>query len=72
MRLATYASKHSMAVVFANFGGPTGGLPSGGRSAIWSETGELLVQLDASGAGLAVALETDDGWQAKAVMLREA
>jgi predicted amidohydrolase len=67
-RLANYGSEHSMAVVFANYGGPTGGLPSGGKSSIWSETGELLVQLDASGAGLAVATETEDGWQAKGVV----
>src|SRR5882724_1966464 len=31
-RLREYAIKHSMAVVFANFGGPTGGLQSGGNS----------------------------------------
>jgi predicted amidohydrolase len=67
--LRTYAARHSMAVVFANFGGPSGGLPSGGASAIWSERGELLVQLDAAGSGVAVAIEGHAGWRAKAVML---
>jgi NAD+ synthase (glutamine-hydrolysing) len=57
-----------MAVVFANFGGATGGLASAGRSAIWSETGELLAQLDAAGAGIVVACETADGWQARAIV----
>jgi predicted amidohydrolase len=66
-RLESYAKEHSMAVVFANYGGPTGGLVSGGRSAIWSEKGELLAQLEAEGAGVAIAIEGDDGWRAKAV-----
>ena len=58
-----------MAVVFANFGGPTGGLPSGGRSAIVSEKGELLSQLQATGAGIAIAIEVETGWRTKEVML---
>lgn len=68
--LAAYAARHSMAVVFANYGGPSGGLASAGRSAIWSEKGERLIQLDASGAGVAVASESDAGWRAKAIMHR--
>jgi predicted amidohydrolase len=67
--LQTYATRYAMAVVFANFGGPSGGLPSGGASAIWSECGDLLVQLDAVGTGVAVAVESHAGWHAKAVML---
>lgn len=68
--LRAYAERHSMTVAFANYGGPSGGLASGGRSAIWSETGEVLVQLEASGAGVAVAVEGPAGWRAKAIMLR--
>jgi predicted amidohydrolase len=68
-RLREYAVKHSMAVVFANFGGPTGGLPSGGSSAIVSEKGELLAQLQATGAGIAIAIEDETGWRTKEVML---
>jgi predicted amidohydrolase len=66
--LKSYAVKHSMMVAFANFGSPSGGLASGGRSAIWSETGELLAQLPMSGAGVAVVTETDRGWRAKTLM----
>jgi predicted amidohydrolase len=66
--LRTYAARHAMAVVFANFGGPSGGLPSAGASAIWSERGELLATLGTAGAGVAVALETDAGWRAKTVV----
>jgi predicted amidohydrolase len=69
--LETYAARHSMAVVFANYGGPSGGLASAGRSAVWSEKGERLVQLEANGAGVAVATQTDAGWRAKSIMLGE-
>jgi predicted amidohydrolase len=68
-RLRAHAEQHSMAVAFANYGGPSGGLASGGRSAVWSETGELLAQLEASGGGVAVAIESHAGWRAKAIML---
>jgi predicted amidohydrolase len=68
--LGTYAARHSMAVVFANYGGPSGGLASAGRSAIWSERGEQLVQLEASGEGVAIASETPTGWRAKSIMCR--
>jgi predicted amidohydrolase len=69
-RLQCYAAQHRMAVVFANFGGPSGGLPSAGKSAIWSETGELLARMDGPGAGLVVATEEDDDdWRAETIML---
>lgn len=54
-KLQSYAARHSMAVVLANYGGPTGGLAAAGRSSIWSATGELLVQLGSSGSGVAIA-----------------
>ncbi len=68
-KLRRYAVQHSMLVAFANFGGPSGGLASGGRSAIWSEKGELLVQLAAKGTGVAVVAETHQGRRTRAVML---
>jgi predicted amidohydrolase len=67
--LKEHALRHAMAVVFANYGGPSGGLASGGKSAIWSERGELLVQLGATGAGVAVATERRAGWNATSVLL---
>jgi predicted amidohydrolase len=54
-RLEGYAGQHSMNVLFSNYGGPSGGLPSAGRSAIWSAQGKLLAQLEPSGSGIAVA-----------------
>ena len=41
---------------------------SAGGSAIWSETGELLVQLGAVGVGIAVATESHGGWRAKTLI----
>lgn len=67
--LRAYAVQHSMTVALANYGGPSGGLASGGGSAIWSERGELLAQLEPIGSGVAVAIETHAGWRAKGVML---
>jgi predicted amidohydrolase len=67
--LGEYAVRHGMAVAFANYGGPSGGLAAAGRSAIWSEAGELLVQLPPSGMGVAVAEEGRDGWRARTIRL---
>jgi predicted amidohydrolase len=68
-KLSRYAVQHAMLVAFANFGSPSGGLASAGRSAIWSKSGELLVQLGTNGSGVAVATETQQGWRTKSVML---
>ena len=68
-RLRGYAVRHRMAVALANYGGPTGGLPSAGRSTIWSPSGAPLVELSESGAGVAVAVEGEDGWTACALSL---
>jgi predicted amidohydrolase len=61
--LRSHAVNHSMLVAAANFGGPSGGLASAGRSAIWSEQGELVGQLGAAGAGVLVAIETKSGFR---------
>lgn len=68
-RLRNHAARHAMAVVMANHGGPTGGLAAGGGSAIWSEKGELLAQLEGSGGGLAIAREHGTAWRARAIMV---
>jgi predicted amidohydrolase len=58
-KLRRYATLHSMTVVLSNYGGPTGGLRSAGRSSIWSPGGELVAELDATSLGLALAEEED-------------
>jgi predicted amidohydrolase len=67
--LRAIATGHSLTVVFANHGGPTGGLAAAGRSAIWSPAGELLARLDGPGAGVVLAGETDAGWSARTIAL---
>lgn len=67
-RLSRYAVRHRMMVAFANFGGPSGGLRSAGRSSIWSDQGELLVRLGESGSGIGVVTETDHGPRCRLVM----
>ena len=63
------AARHRLVVALANYGGPSGGLASGGRSAIWSERGERLVQLEVAGTGVGIATATPAGWRAEAMML---
>jgi hypothetical protein len=46
----------------ANFGSPSGGMRSAGRSSIWSAAGKLLVQLDADGSGIAMISESEGGF----------
>ncbi len=58
-RLRRYAALHSMTVVLANYAGTTGGLRAAGRSAVWSPRGELVTELDATSAGIALAVEED-------------
>jgi predicted amidohydrolase len=67
--LGAYAVRHALAVVLSNFGGPSGGLASAGRSTIWSEQGERLARLEASGSGVVVAVETEAGWRGSSIML---
>ena len=68
-KLERYAAVHSMMVAFANFGGPSGGLASAGRSAIWSDTGTLLVRLEATGSGIGIVSATPDGPRGRSVWL---
>ena len=67
--LGTYAAHYGMAVVFANYGGPTGGLSASGGSAIFSPDGELLARLGPSGPGVAVAIEDATGFRGRAAGL---
>lgn len=61
-RLSAYASRHRMVVAMANYGAASGGLRSAGRSTIWSDRGELICQLGATGTGVAIATEGATGW----------
>ena len=70
-KLSRYAVQHRMMTALANFGSPSGGLRSAGRSAIWSEAGELLVQLEANGSGIAVVTEAQQGRRIRELMAND-
>jgi len=53
--LAGYAREHRMTVLMANFGNGNGTWLTAGRSAIWSHTGELLIQGPPEGEAVLVA-----------------
>jgi predicted amidohydrolase len=65
--LQNYASQYQMNVLMANFGGDSYGCPSGGRSAFWNNKGELIAQMEDSGAGLLLVEKQHAGWKSKIV-----
>lgn len=58
-RLCDISRRHRMAVAVANFGGPSGGLASAGRSQFIAD-GNVVSVLPESGAGLLLAREGED------------
>lgn len=67
--LRQYAAAHGMVVLMSNYGAPTGGWSSAGRSAIWSEQGALLAEAPAGGEALVVGERKDGVWRATVVSL---
>lgn len=65
--LSGHARRHSLPVLMANHGGPTGGWQSAGRSGLWDEAGRWVGGMEGGGGGLVVATRQREGWQVKAV-----
>lgn len=65
--LQRYAVEHTMLTLIANYGAPTAGYASAGRSAVWSDTGELLATAPAEGEALVIAQRARGRWAATAV-----
>ncbi len=61
--LQGYASQHSMGVLMANHGGPSGGWACAGRSAFWSAGGRLVVGAPGEGDCLVIARRREGVWQ---------
>jgi predicted amidohydrolase len=59
--LRGYAQQHGMAVLLANHGGVSGGWQPAGRSAVWSDSGELIVAAPGAGELLVVARRDGHG-----------
>ncbi len=65
--LSGYAEKHSMAVLMSNFCGESWGLEAGGKSALWSEEGSLIAEMNISAAGILLARKINGKWTAEVV-----
>jgi predicted amidohydrolase len=63
--LASYARTYGFAVLMANYGGPSFGLESGGKSAFWDQTGNVLSAFDGNGEGVLIVEKRDECWQAR-------
>src|SRR6516162_682620 len=60
--LKGYAMEHRMAVLMANYSGTTGGDASAGKSALWSEDGQLVAASTGSEEALVVGMKQNGGW----------
>lgn len=60
--LQRYAEKHRMVVILSNHCAPTGGWEPAGQSAIWDDSGRLIVTASEGDDALAIACKSDAGW----------
>jgi predicted amidohydrolase len=60
--LRNYALEHSMAVLMANYSGATGGEVSAGKSALWSEDGQLVAASTGTEEALVVGMRQNGSW----------
>ncbi|KWS28832.1 carbon-nitrogen hydrolase family protein [Pseudomonas syringae pv. syringae] len=65
--LSGHARRHSLPVLIANHGGPTGGWQSAGRSGLWDEAGRWVGGMQGEGGGLVIATRQREGWRVRAV-----
>jgi len=68
-RLQNIAKKTSMAVLMSNYTGECWDTEAGGRSSIWSGSGELVISANKASECLAVAENNRDVWIGKIIML---
>ena len=60
--LKSYALEHRMAVLMANYSGATGGSVSAGKSALWSEDGQLAAASRGNEEALVVGMKQNGVW----------
>jgi predicted amidohydrolase len=68
--LKNYALEHRMAVLMANHRGVTGGAVSAGKSALWSEDGQLVVASAGTEEALVVGMKQKGVWNGIVLSLR--
>lgn len=65
--LQAYSKKYSMAVLMSNFYGTSYGLVAGGRSAMWSENGDIIAELGEADTGLVLGTKYDSRWSGSVI-----
>ena len=66
-RLQKIAKENSLSVLMSNYVGEGYGLQAGGRSAVWSNSGELIISADTNSECLAVARNNGGAWSGKII-----
>jgi predicted amidohydrolase len=61
--LQRYASEHSMTVLLSNYSGATGGEASAGRSALWTEDGQLVAASAGTEESLVIGTKQNGRWE---------
>jgi len=67
--LRTCAKEHKMAILMANYGRTTGAWVSAGRSAIWSEEGDIVAASGGTEEALIVSTKQGGMWQGVALSI---
>lgn len=67
--LRNYAREHGMAVLMANYSGATGGEISAGKSALWSEDGQLVAASTGTEEALVVGIKQNGAWNGNVLPL---
>lgn len=70
-RLSEYAREYGFPVALANYATESGGLATGGRSAIWDEHGNVIEQAPESGQCIVIVEAAARGWRGKLVPIRD-
>ena len=65
--MSSYAKKYQMATIMANYASEAGGFKMAGRSGMWGENGELVVQAPDNGEFLVLAEQSNNDWSGKIV-----
>lgn len=67
--LRGYAEQHGMAVIMANHCAPTGGWAPAGKSAIWSERGQVIAVAPADQDAIVIAKQSQSDWQGQVELI---
>lgn len=65
--LQGYSKELSMNVLMSNFGGPSYGLESAGKSAFWNKEGNLVGSFEGTGEGLLIVREDAGSWETEII-----